>query len=278
VGGLVLLEHDHRPAPSSEGPCAGRTHDPGTYHRCVDPLHPVRLWLVEPSRAKPVTRRRELAMFAVPMIILAIGANVGNALAPTLLTDEPAVLLTLAPRLRWLLLSSPNLNALEFYGIPFIRAAAVLSLYYFFGRRYGDAALKWAEDRAGRSMRPVRWIERQFHRGRYPLVVFFPGTLAAMLGGADRMPYGAFISVALVATAVRLALIRVLAQAIEGTLLDILDWVGKNQLWLTVASFVGVFAYVLWTNRSSTAPIESVEAIAEELDEAAAEVGEPDPV
>jgi hypothetical protein len=35
---------------------------------------------------------------------------------------------------------------------------------------------------------------------------------------------------------------------------------------------------VLWTNRSSTTPIESVEAIAEELDEAAAEVAEGDPV
>ena len=214
------------------------------------------------------------------MVILAIGANIGNAFAPTLLTDEPALLLALAPRLRWLLLSSPNLTALEYYGIPFVRAAGVLSLYYFFGRRYGDAALKWAEDRAGRSMRPVRWIERQFHRGRYPLVVFFPGTLAAMLGGADRMPYVAVhrrrdgrrprCGSSWSAT---------LAQAIEGTLLDILDWVGRNQVWLTVASFAGVFIYVLWTNRSSTTPIESVETIAEELDEAAAEVvdGEPEP-
>lgn len=232
---------------------------------------------MEPSRAKPVTRRRELALFAVPMVVLAIAANIGNALAPTLLTEEPALLLAIAPRLRWLLLSSPNLHALEFYGIPFVRAAAVLSLYYFFGRRYGDAALRWAEDRAGKSMRPVRWIERQFHRGRYPLVVFFPGTLAAMLGGADRMPYAGFLGVAMAATAVRLVLIRTLAQAIEGTLLDVLDWIGNNQLWLTIVSFAGVFIYVLWTNRSSTTPIESVETIAEELDEAAAEVGEPDP-
>jgi hypothetical protein len=232
---------------------------------------------VEP-RAKPVTRRRELGMFVVPMVILAIGANIGNAFAPTLLTDQPAVLLALAPRLRWLLLSSPNLTPLEYYGIPFVRAAGVLSLYYFFGKRYGDAALKWAEDRAGKSMRPVRWIERQFHRGRYPLIAIFPGTLAAMLGGADRMPYAPFIAVAMVATAVRLFLIRALAKAIEGTLLDILDWIGRNQMWLTIASFVGVFVYVLWTNRSSTTPIESVEAIAEELDEAAAEVAEGDPV
>lgn len=232
---------------------------------------------MEPQRAKPVTRRRELALFAVPMVVLAIGANVGNALAPTLLTQEPALLLALAPRMRWLLLTSPNLHALEFYGIPFVRAAGVLTLYFFFGRRYGDAALRWVEDRAGRSMRPVRWIERQFHRGRYPIIAFFPGTLAAMLGGADRMPYGGFLAVAMVATAVRLFLIRAVAKLFEGTLLDILDWVGKNQLWLTIASVGSVFVYVLWSNRSATTPIESVETIAEELDTAAAEAAEGDP-
>jgi hypothetical protein len=209
------------------------------------------------------------------MVLLAIGANIGNALAPTLLTEEPALLLALAPRLRWILLTSPNLHALEFYGSPFVRATGVLSLYYFFGRRYGDAALRWVEDRTGRrSMRPVRWMERMFHRGRYPLVIFFPGTLAALFAGADAMPYVGFLAAALASTAVRLFLIRTLAQAIEGTLLDVLDWVGTNQLWLTIASFVGVFVYMLWTNQSSTEPIETVEGLAEELDEAAAEVSE----
>jgi membrane protein DedA with SNARE-associated domain len=226
---------------------------------------------VEPLRPKPVTRRRELALFAVPMVVLAIAANVGNALAPTLLTEEPALLLAIAPKTRWLLLSSPNLHALAFYGIPFVRAAAVLTLYYFFGRRYGDAALRWAEDRAGRSMRPVRWMERQFHRGRYPIVIAFPGTLAAMLGGADQMSFAGFLVVAMLATAVRLVLIRTVANLFAGPLLDVLDWVSRNQLWLTVASVGSVFVYVLWTNRSSTTPIESVESIASELDIAAAE-------
>ena len=59
-----------------------RAHDPATDHHCVDPLHPVRLGAVEPLRPKPVTRRRELALFAVPMVLLAIGANIGNASRP----------------------------------------------------------------------------------------------------------------------------------------------------------------------------------------------------
>lgn len=234
---------------------------------------------MEPNRAKPVTQRRALAVFVVPMVILAIGANIGNAFAPTLVNQEPALLLALAPRLRWLLLSSPNLTALEYYGIPFVRATGVLSLYYFFGMQYGETALKWMEDRAGRrTVRPLRWTERMFHRARYPLVIIFPGTLAALFAGADRMRYTLFLSVALASTTVRLFLVRALASAIEGTLLDILDWVGRNQVWLTVASVVLVFGWAIWSSGSSTEPIETVEGIAEELDEAAAEIADGDPV
>jgi membrane protein DedA with SNARE-associated domain len=232
---------------------------------------------VEPLRAKPVTRRRELALFAVPMVILAIGANVGNALAPTLLTREPMLLLALAPRLRWLLLSSPNVHSLAFYGIPFVRALGVLSLYYFFGRRYGDAALRWVEDRAGRSMRPVRWIERQFHRARFPIILAFPGTLAALLAGADGMPFLGFLVAAMAGTVARLVLVRTVANLFADVLLDVLDWVANNQLWLTIASVGLVLVYVLWTNRSSTTPVETVEGMAEELDVAAAEIADGDP-
>jgi membrane protein DedA with SNARE-associated domain len=225
-----------------------------------------------------VIRRRELALFVVPMVALSIAANVGNALAPSLLTEQPALLLALAPKTRWLLLSSPNLHAVAFYGIPLVRALAVMTLYYCFGRRYGDAALQWVEARVGRSMRPVRWIERQFHRARYLIVFAFPGSLVALLGGADEMSFAGFLVVAMVATAVRLVLIRTVAGLFADPLLDVLDWIADHQLWLTVGSVVAVVGYVLWTNRSSPTPIKSVETIAGELDVAAAKVAdEPDP-
>jgi hypothetical protein len=227
---------------------------------------------LEPSRPKPVTRRRELAFFAIPMVLLAIGTYIGNGFAPTLLNEEPALLLALAPRLRWLLLTSPNLDALAFYGIPLLRAAAVLSLWYFFGLKYGDTALQWMEDRTSRrAMRPLRWIERQFHRARYVAVALFPAPVVSLLSGADRMRYPVFLSISLAATAVRLFLVRTVADALEDTLVPILDWVGDNQVWLTVLSVGGVFAYVLWTSKDAGPPIASVETIAEEMDEAAAE-------
>jgi membrane protein DedA with SNARE-associated domain len=217
-------------------------------------------------------------MFAVPMVLLAIGTYVGNGFAPTLVNEQPALLLALAPRLRWLLLTSPNLDSLTFYGIPLLRATAVLSLWYLFGLRYGDTALQWMEDRTTRrTMRPVRWIERQFHRARYVAVALFPAPVVGLLAGADRMRYAVFIGIAAASTAVRLFLVRTVADALEDTLVPILDWISDNQMWLTVVSVVGVMLYVLWTNKDSTTPIESVEALAEELDEAAAEAAAEDP-
>ena len=93
-----------------------------------------------------------------------------------------------------------------------------------------------------------------------------------MLGGADRMAFAPFIVVAMLATSVRLVLIRLLADLFAAPLLDVLGWISRNQLWLTVVSVGSVLVYVLWTNRSSPTPIESVQTIAAELDEAAADV------
>jgi hypothetical protein len=209
------------------------------------------------------------------MVLLAIGTYVGNGFAPTFVNEEPALLLALAPRLRWLLLTSPNLDALPYYGIPLLRAAGVLTLWYLFGNRYGDTALQWMEDRTNRrTMRPLRWIERQFHRARYVAVALFPAPVVALLAGADRMRYSAYLTIALAATAVRLFLVRTVADALESTLIPVLDWIGDNQIWLTIVSVVGVFAYALWTNKESPEPVESVEGMAEQLDEAAAEVAE----
>ena len=71
-------------------------------------------------------------------------------------------------------------------------------------------------------------------------------------------------------------LIRTLAEAIEGTLLDILDWVGDNQLWLTIASFILVFGWVLWSQPEQHRADRVRRGIAEELDEAAAEAAPTD--
>jgi hypothetical protein len=221
-------------------------------------------------RPKPVVNRRQVALLAVPMAAFAITANVGNALAPTLIVEEPILLLVLSPRLRWLLLASANLEAIWFYLIPLLRATAILTTYYLLGRWYGDWAVRWLEERAGNAARPLLWIERNFHRARWPVAFAFPGNLVALLAGADQIGLPVYLLVALSSVALRLVLVRSVARLFEGPLLDVLDWVGRNQLWLTLASIGIVFAWVMWSNRGGLTPIE----VAEGLDQAAEELAE----
>ena len=121
------------------------------------------------------------------------------------LKDKPAItkdgvaitLLVLSPKLRWLFLVSPNVDAHWYYAIPLLRATAVLVTYYLLGHWFGDRALRWAESRSGAGLKPVLWIERKFHRARVPMTFLFPGNVSAMLAGSDRMPVPLFFGTAL---------------------------------------------------------------------------------
>jgi hypothetical protein len=216
----------------------------------------------------PSNPRVRIMVLAVPMVALTISLYVGNALAPTLAHDAPVLLLVLSPRLRWLLLTSAQVDALWFFVIPFVRAAIVLSVYFLLGRWYGDRALRWLESRAGNAMRPVLWIERNFHRARGPITFVFPGNVAAMLAGADGMSPLLFFGIALASIELRVWAVRALANAFRGPLLDALAWVGDNQVWLTVVSIATVMGWVMWSNRHGLTQGETVDELVADFDPA----------
>src|SRR4029079_5137762 len=128
------------------------------------------------------------------------------------------------------------------------RATAVLTVYFLLGRWYGDRSLRWLEARAGNALRPVLWIERNFPRARIPVTFVFPGNVSALLAGADGMPVVVYFVVALLSVALRLWAVRALAEVLRGPLLDVVNWIGENQLWLTVVSVAGVMLWVGWSN------------------------------
>ncbi len=216
----------------------------------------------------PSNPRVRIAVLAVPMVALTISLYVGNALAPTLAHDAPVLLLVLSPRLRWLLLTSAHVDAFWFFVIPFVRAVMVLSVYFLLGRWYGDRALRWLESRAGNAMRPVLWIERNFHRARGPITFVFPGNVAAMLAGADGMAPPLFFGIALASIELRVWAVRALANAFRGPLLDALEWVGDNQVWLTVLSVATVVGWVMWSNRHGLTQGETVDELIADFDPA----------
>lgn len=221
--------------------------------------------MTEPG-PEPSRQRGRITALAIPIVAFTISGYVGNALAPTLAHDAPIVLLLLNPRLRWLFLASAKVETLWFFLIPLVRGSVLLTVYFLLGRWFGDAALRWLEAKSGNAMRPMLWIERKFHRARIPITFFFPGTIAAMLAGADGMSAPLFFGVALSSITLRVWAVRSLADAFRGTLLQALDWVGANQVWLTLASIGSVIAWVAWSNRHGIEPIENIDDFVDDVD------------
>jgi len=215
--------------------------------------------------AVPRWQRTRITCLAVPMVAFTVALYVGNALAPTLIKDAPLLLLVLAPKLRWLLLVANDVEPIPYFVVPLLRASAVLGVYYLLGHWYGDRSLRWLESRAGNAMRPVLWIERNFHRARVPVTIVFPGNVSALLAGADHMSAPLFFVVALASVALRLWAVRALAELLRGPLLTVVTWIGDNQLWLTVVSVACVMIWVGWSNRHGLTTGETVDEIVEDF-------------
>jgi len=217
------------------------------------------------------TRRRQLAMLVTPIVVFTIAARIGDALAPTLLVNEPLALIALNSRMRYLILASPQLNVLAFFAIPLVRYAAIASLYFIVGRRYGDQAVQWLEQSnvgaSGPILRIVRWVERQFGRARFPVLMLLPGyPLVLLLAGASGMSafsFGLAVGTTMVA---RLILIRFVAGEFTGVIVDITDWVAQYQWWLTGLSIALVVAFAVWGQRSGRRPIQIVDDLEEPID------------
>ena len=200
------------------------------------------------------------------MAAFTIATYVGNALAPTLVNEGPIALLILSPKIRWLLLASPNVEAHLVLRCPAGAGGRLLGTYFLLGRWYGDRALRWLESprratRSGRccgssgssttpadrsrSSSPERWP--RCWRGRH-------------------MPFLVFLAVALLSIELRLWAVRALAEVFHGPLVDVLGWIGDNQLWLTVVSVGSVIGWAMWSNRHGLTQGETIEEIIEDFD------------
>src|SRR6478735_9102849 len=110
--------------------------------------------------AKPIDRTG-IILFVIPMAITTILAWVGDAFAPTLLVEAPLILTD-----------------------PF---------FYWFGRRYGDVAIRWMERKLGPGAAVVLWLERFFARGGAVAVAVIPNQWICLLAGATKMRVWVFV-------------------------------------------------------------------------------------
>ena len=214
--------------------------------------------------AKPIDRTG-IILFAVPMAVTTILAWVGDAFAPTLLVSAPIVLIICNPRLRNLVLAAPTLGAVPFIAVAVARLVVMDPFFYWFGRRYGDVAIRWMEQKLGPGAAIVLWLERFFSRAGYVAVTVLPNQWICLLAGTTKMRVRTFVILNVGGTVVRVVLIWWLGDVFARPILSFNDWIGEYRMQLTLVTFAIVGITIWRSMRKGANPIASPTELADEL-------------
>jgi membrane protein DedA with SNARE-associated domain len=212
--------------------------------------------------------RNGIILFAVPMGITTVLAWIGDAFAPTLLVSAPLVLIICNPRLRNLVLAAPTLGAVPFISVAIVRLVLTDPFFFWFGRRYGDVAIRWMESKLGAGASIVLWLEKFFGRTSHVAVTLVPNQWICLLAGATKMRVWVFALLNVGGTVVRVVLIWVLGDVFSDPLLTANDWIGDHRWQLTIATFAIVMVGVWRSMRKGEALIETPAELSAELDDA----------
>lgn len=219
--------------------------------------------------------RTGIVLFAVPMALTTILAWTGDALAPALIPNDKdpgvgqaIVLILLNPRLRNLVLVAPTMAAAPFILIAAARLILIDPFFYWFGRRYGDVAIRWMEAKLGPGAKIVLWLEKFFAKTSYVAVALVPNQWICLLAGATRMKVWVFALLNGGGTFARVILIWYLGDAFSDPILSLNNWIGEHRLQLTAITFTLVMIAVWRSTRKGQKPLESPDDILQELEEA----------
>jgi membrane protein DedA with SNARE-associated domain len=215
--------------------------------------------------------RWTIAVLLVPIVATSIASWVGEALSPTLLVNSPLLLVFLTPALRYVVFAAPQTDFVPFFVVVVIRLLLADPAFFVFGYRYGDAGIRWVEEKSG-SPGALSWIERWFRRASYPLVAVMPSGLVCALSGAAGLSVPVFLVLNVVGTMVRVTLIWWLGDVFSEPLLDVVGFVARYQWWLTGATVVIVTSWLLWSGHRGRLRIETPAHVEEELEEFEAEI------
>jgi membrane protein DedA with SNARE-associated domain len=189
--------------------------------------------------------RRRLALYLVPIVGVMVAGQVGRALWPTLLDAAPWTLLALTSAVTRLLLVQPVVPAVVFFAIAITRICILGPIYYGFGRDYGDAAIRWSEERFGTSTTTIQRIERWFRKFARVLVVCWWSIFVCLLAGATGMRARVFLPLIVLGAVLRVSAIYFIGDWFSGPLTAIAEFIGRYALFLTPVT-IGITALQVW--------------------------------
>ena len=221
----------------------------------------------------PTHPRWLLPVLTAGIVALVAAANIGNIVwvrwsNPT--SGHPLWLLGLNSSNRYLLLTSSITSAPPYLAVAMARLLAPDPLFYILGYAYRERALGWA-----RNVFPgmdgffdlFEQDQNGFKRILDVAVLIAPNNPVCLLAGVAAMPIRKFIALNVIGTLGRILLMRALGLVFEDEIRDLLDIVGRYQRWLTLASVLGVAAYVAWQVVGKRGLVGGVESLEEDLGE-----------
>lgn len=209
--------------------------------------------------------RLALTLVVVPLLAMVAAQYVGDALAPTLVDTQPALLILLSSKIRYLVLTVNQLDPVAFYGIGLFRNLAPDPFFYLLGYWYGAAAVRWMERRTRTLGELLALLERAFARWGAPLVFLFPNNPICLLAGAARMSPLLFVAVNVAGTVARLVAIAILGATFEVPIDWVLDLIRTYRIPLLVVSVAAVL-FTTWNEtRKGTSEIDQLRNLEREL-------------
>jgi membrane protein DedA with SNARE-associated domain len=208
--------------------------------------------------------RHTLKLLVAPIIFLIVISNVGDALAPKLVEDNPLLLIAMNSRNRNLILVTNQLDALSYYGVATLRLLLSDPLFFLIGYWYGDTAIRWMEQRTKSFGGMLREWEKWFTKAAYPLVFIAPNNIVCLLAGGAGMRVSTFFTLNVTGTFARLYLIRWLGDAFERPIDDVLDFIARYRTPLLVVS---ITFFMIMMVRELRQGREDMEALEDAIDD-----------
>ena len=227
-----------------------------------------------PTREPP--SRAILWVIIIPLIGLVIAAQIGDALAPTLVDTHPLLLMTLNARNRNLILVVNQVDTFWFFVVGAFRLMLSDPLFYLLGYFYGDTAVRWMERRSVSAGRWAKQFEDIFRKASYPLVVIAPNNIICLLAGSSGMRPAVFFTLNFVGTIGRLILIVWLGETFEKPIEWVLDFI-KDYRWILLGITVSIVAVTgIREVRRGTSEVGQLKQLGDELEHTDDQAGEPD--
>ena len=181
----------------------------------------------------------------VAVVGLLVLDYVARVSAPSLVPDDPGLLLTISARPEYQILAAPFLAVVPFVAIALVRKAAGDGLYFAAGRTAGERVIEWLERGNRETVTTVRQFVQRLIR---PALIVLPGSVVCTLAGTTSIGIGWFAALDLVGSVLRLIAFRLLADRFGHTIREFVTWMSDHQLEVT-AGLVIVVALQLLARR-----------------------------